>query len=91
MKRAIIALASILSIFATQAVAQTASRRVTEQLGGVGLLPGQVTTGVPGGSQAGEVPSGLGVKVGDKVIKFRGAAGVGDDRNNFKAGLGIPF
>jgi len=39
----------------------------------------------------GEVPGGLGVNVGDKVIKFRGAAGVGDDRNDFKAGVGIPF
>jgi hypothetical protein len=80
-------------VFATQATAQTASSRVTQQLGGVGLLPGQVTTGVSGGSQLpGDHDSdGLGVKVGDKVIKFRGAAGVGDDRNDFKAGLGIPF
>jgi hypothetical protein len=91
MKRTIIALASIFLVFATQAIAQTASSRVTEQLGGVGLLPGQVTTGVPGGSQPGEVPGGLGVKLGDKVIKLRGAAGDGDDRSNFKAGVGIPF
>jgi hypothetical protein len=31
------------------------------------------------------------VKMGDKVITFRGAVGVGDDRANFRAGAGIPF
>jgi hypothetical protein len=48
--------------------------------------------GLVGGSAAGgSLPGALQFKAGDKVIQFRGAAGVGDDRGNFKAGLGIPF
>jgi hypothetical protein len=93
MKRAIIALTSISLVFATEAIAQSSSGRVTDVLGGVGLLPGQVPTrGLDPSSGAGaDVPGGLGVKVGDKIIKFRGAVGAGDDGNNYKAGVGIPF
>jgi hypothetical protein len=44
-----------------------------------------------GPSAGGGLPGALGVKMGDKVITFRGAVGVGDDRANFRAGAGIPF
>jgi hypothetical protein len=33
----------------------------------------------------------MGVKMGDKVIQFRGAVGFGDQQNNYKVGAGIPF
>jgi len=46
---------------------------------------------VSGSSVGGDLPGTLGVKVGDKVINFRGAVGVGDDRSNFRAGAGIRF
>jgi hypothetical protein len=44
-----------------------------------------------GSAVGGNLPGALGIKAGDKVIEFRGSGGVGDDRGNFKAGLGIPF
>jgi hypothetical protein len=44
-----------------------------------------------GSSVGGHLPGALGIKAGDRVIELRGAASVGDDRGNFKAGLGIPF
>src|SRR5262249_49008418 len=44
-----------------------------------------------GATAGGSLPGALEFKAGDKVIQFRGAAGMGDDRGNFKAGLGIPF
>jgi hypothetical protein len=56
--------------------------------GGIGNLGGAMTGGTMSG---GDLPGGFGVKAGDKVIQFRGAVGVGDDRSNFKAGVGIPF
>jgi len=103
MDRITIALASIFLAFATQAIAQSVPGKVTGAVGGVESVAGQATSGVTGsqasngldlstGSLAGgDLPGGLGMKVGDKVIKFRGAAGVGDDRGNVKAGVGIPF
>ena len=39
----------------------------------------------------GDVSGGLGLKVGDQLIKFRGAVGVGEDRRDFRAGAAIPF
>jgi hypothetical protein len=44
-----------------------------------------------GSSVGGHLPGALGIKAGDRVIELRGAASVGDDRGNFKAGLGVPF
>ncbi len=66
---------------------------------GVTGLSGPQTSGVANpindsstGSTTGGVLGGaFGIKAGDKVIQFRGAATVGDDRGNFKAGVGIPF
>jgi hypothetical protein len=37
----------------------------------------------------GELPGGVKVKLGDKVL--RGNVGVGDNGGNFKAGVGLPF
>ena len=49
-------------------------------------------TGLPGSSTSGgNLPGALEFKTRDRVIQFRGSAGVGDDRGNVKAGLGIPF
>jgi hypothetical protein len=56
---------------------------VEQASGGVGNLGGSMT--------GGDLPAGFGVKAGDKVIQFRGAVGVGDDRSNVRAGVGIPF
>lgn len=103
MNKSTIAFASLFLVFATQAIAQSVTGKVTGAVGGVGSVAGQATTGVTGSQSSngldlstssntgGELPGGLGVKVGDKVIKFRGAAGVGDDRGNVRAGVGIPF
>ncbi len=103
MDKVTIALTGVFLVFATQAMGQSVSGGVAGAVGGVA---GQVTAGVTagGGSQTsngldlstgsnvgGELPGGFGVKMGDKVVKFRGAVGVGDDRNNVKAGVGVPF
>jgi hypothetical protein len=50
--------------------------------------PGNGT--LPGSATGGHLPGALGFKAGNRVIEFRGA-GVGDDRGNVKAGLGISF
>ena len=39
----------------------------------------------------GDVSGGLGLKVGDRIIKFRGAVGVGEDSRDFRAGAAVPF
>jgi hypothetical protein len=39
----------------------------------------------------GELPGGVKMKLGDKVIDLRGNVGVGDNGGNFKAGVGLPF
>src|SRR5262245_50731032 len=106
MQKTAIALASMLLMFAVPANAHNLSSRVTGTVGGVGSTANGATAGVTGigGSQSsgsaaissgtmsgGDLPGGFGVKAGDKVIQFRGAVGVGDDRSNFRAGVGIPF
>ena len=48
--------------------------------------------GLPTGSAVGgSLPGAIDFKAAGRTMQFRGAAGVGDDRGNFKAGLGIPF
>jgi hypothetical protein len=44
-----------------------------------------------GQTYSGDLPGAVGVKMGDKVIQFRGAVGFGDQQNNYKVGAGIPF
>jgi hypothetical protein len=44
-----------------------------------------------GQTYSGELPGAVGVKMGEKVIQFRGAVGFGDQQNNYKVGAGIPF
>jgi hypothetical protein len=71
----------------------------------VGSAAGQAAVGAgPSGSQAsgstnlpnssllgGELPGGVKMKLGDKVINLRGNVGVGDNGGNFKAGVGLAF
>jgi hypothetical protein len=103
MKRIGIVIANIAFIFASAANAQSVSGRVTSTVGEVGSVAGQAAVGAgPSGSQAsgstnlpnssllgGELPGGVKVKLGDKVINLRGNVGVGDNGGNFKAG--VPF
>jgi hypothetical protein len=106
MKTLTIGLAGMLLLLAAQANAQSLPGRVTGAVGGVGSTVGGAAAGASGlgGAQAssgvgnlggsmsgGDLPAGFGVKAGDKVIQFRGAVGVGDDRSNVRAGVGIPF
>ena len=103
MNKVTIAFTSMFLVLATQAIAQSVSGQVSGTVAGVGAVAGQATAGVTGSQAAngldlstpatigGEVPGALGMKVGDKVIKFRGAVGVGEDRSNLKAGVGVPF
>ena len=50
------------------------------------------STNLPNSSfLGGELPGGVKVKLGDKVISLRGNVGVGDNGDNFKAGVGLPF
>lgn len=44
-----------------------------------------------GSTYSGELPGAVGMKMGDKVIQFRGAVGFGDQQSNYKVGAGIPF
>src|SRR5262245_61828479 len=98
MQNIAIGLVGTLLMLAVPANAQSLSDRVTGTVGGVGNAVGGATSGVAGsggslssGSAAissgtlsgGDLPAGFGVKAGDKVIQFRGAVGVGDDRSNF--------
>jgi hypothetical protein len=105
MNRIGIVIANIAFVFASAANAQSVSGRVTGTVGEVGSLAGQGAVGAgPSGSQAsgstnlpnssllgGELPGGVKVKLGDKVINLRGNVGVGDNGGNFKAGVGLPF
>src|ERR1700681_2837909 len=52
--------------------------------------PGRFEYG-KGANVGGELPGGMGVRMGDKTVVIKGAVGVGDDRGSFKAGAGIPF
>ena len=95
---------SIAFVLATAANAQSVSGRVTGTVGEVGAGAGQAAVGAgSSGSQAsgntnlpsssslgGKLP-GVKMKLGDKVIDFRGNVGVGNNGGNFKAGVGLPF
>jgi hypothetical protein len=105
MKRVGIVIASIVLIFASAADAQSVSGRVTGTVGEVGSVAGQAGVGagssgsqpagsinLPNGSLlGGDLPGGVKMKLGDKVINLRGNVGVGDNGGNFKAGVGLPF
>jgi len=105
MKRIGVVIGSAALVLASAANAQSVSGRVTGTVGEVGSVAGQATAGVgPSGSQApgsanlpngsllgGELPGGVKMKLGDKVINLRGNVGVGDNGGNFKAGVGLPF
>ena len=97
-----IALTGLL-VLVSEANAQNVPGRVAGTVAGVGSAAGQAAPGLTGSQSlsgmdlstnstaGGDLPGGIGVKVGDKVIKFRGAVGVGEDRGNVKAGVGVPF
>jgi hypothetical protein len=105
MKRTGVVIASAILVFASAADAQSVSGRVNGTVGEVGSVSGQATVAVgPTGSPApgslnlpnssllgGELPGGVKMKLGDKVIDLRGNVGVGDNGGNFKAGVGLPF
>jgi hypothetical protein len=105
MKRAGLVIANIVFIFASAANAQSVSGRVSGTVGEVGSVAGQASVGAgSSGSQGpgsinlpnssllgGELPGGVKMKLGDKVINLRGNVGVGDNGGNFKAGVGLPF
>ena len=101
MDKVTIGLASLILLLAAEADAQSVSSRVTGAVSGVGSVAVDATTGgapaadpyrvSPGSAAGGDLSGGVGMKVGEKVIKFRGAVGVGDDRGNVKAGVGVPF
>jgi hypothetical protein len=93
-------------VFASAANAQNVSGRVSGAVGETGSVAGQATMGSsgPSGSPAagssslpnssvlgGELPGGVKMKLGDKVIDLRGNVGLGDNGGNFKAGVGLPF
>ncbi len=104
MKRIGVVIWCVAFVFASEASAQSVSGRVTGTVGEVGSVAGQanVSSG-PTGSQApgsnlpngsllgGELPGGVKMKLGDKLINLRGNVGVGDNGGNFKAGVGLPF
>lgn len=100
MNKITIALTGMLLVLSPDVYAQNAANRATSAVSGLESLAGSAVA-PPGGSQTldlstssttgGELPGGYGMKVGDKVLKFRGAVGVGDDRSNVKAGVGVPF
>jgi hypothetical protein len=107
MKQGVITIAIAMLVMANAAAAnaQSVSGRVTGTVGEVGSVAGQATAGTgPSGSQSppssnlptgslvgGELPGGVKMKLGDKVIDLRGNVGVGDNGGNFKAGVGLPF
>jgi hypothetical protein len=106
MDRIAIGLAGVALVFAFGANAQSVSK-VTGAVGGVaGSVAGGATSGITsmtspsavgtpgnplGNGMGGDLPGALKFKAGDRTLQLRGSAGVGDDRGNFKAGLGIPF
>jgi hypothetical protein len=105
MKRIGLVIASVAFVFASAANAQSVSGRVTGTVGEAGAGAGQAAAGAGlTGSQApsssnpsnssllgGELPAGVKMKLGDKVINLPGNVGVGDNGGNFKAGVGLPF
>ena len=103
MKRIGLVIASVAFVFASAANAQSVSGRVTGTVGEAVAGAGQAGAGLSG-SQApsssnpsnssllgGELPAGVKMKLGDKVINLPGNVGVGDNGGNFKAGVGLPF
>jgi hypothetical protein len=105
MHKIAVGLAGLALAFACEANAQNVSK-VTSAVGGVAGVAGGATSsvtsltsppaaGTPGSplgtNVGGDLPGALKFKAGDRTLQLRGAAGVGDDRGNFKAGLGIPF
>jgi hypothetical protein len=104
MNKIAVGLTGILLVVPVGAKAQSISGRVTGAVGGIEGAASSAgisgasqtnstnpTSGSMGGAAGGALPGALDFKAGDRTIQFRGAAGVGDDRGNFKAGLGIPF
>jgi hypothetical protein len=105
MKLSDVIFATAIFAFASAANAQSVSGRVTGTVSEVGSVAGQASLGTgPTGSQTpsstivpdsslvgGELPGGVKMKLGDKVINLRGNVGVGDNGGNFKAGVGLPF
>jgi hypothetical protein len=103
MKRCELIFASAIFAFTSAANAQSVSVKGT--VGAAGSTAGQTlaVTG-PNGSQTlgeanlpatsqvgGELPGGVKMKLGDKVIDLRGDVGIGNTGGNFKAGVGLPF
>jgi hypothetical protein len=97
---------AFLVAFAAGADAQSVANRVPGAVSGAGSIAGGATSslsapglssstnptnGLPGSTAGGDLPGALGIKAGDRVIQFRGAAGIGDDRGSVRAGVGIPF
>jgi hypothetical protein len=105
MKRYRVIFATTIFAFANAANAQSVSSRVTGTIGETGSIAGQTLVGSGlSGSQTlgntnlpsnslvgGELPGGVKMKLGDKVIDLRGNVGVGDNGGHFKAGVGLPF
>jgi hypothetical protein len=105
MKLGVTKIAIATLVITNAANAQSVSGRVTGTVGEVGSVTGQASAGTapsashPLGSTdlstnslvGGELPGGVKMKLGDKVIDLRGNVGVGDNGGNFKAGVGLPF
>jgi opacity protein-like surface antigen len=98
MKRIGLVIASVAFVFASAANAQSVSGRVTGTVGEAGAGAGLSGSQAPSSSNpsnssllGGELPAGVKMKLGDKVINLPGNVGVGDNGGNFKAGVGLPF
>jgi len=97
MKRIGLVIASVAFVFASAANAQSVSGRVTRTVGEAGAGAGLSGSQAPSSSNpsnssllGGELPAGVKMKLGDKVINLPGNVGVGDNGGNFKAGVGLP-
>jgi opacity protein-like surface antigen len=94
MKRIGLVIASVAFVFASAANAQSVSGRVTGTVGEAGAGAGLSGSQAPSSSNpsnssllGGELPAGVKMKLGDKVINLPGNVGVGDNGGNFKAGV----
>ena len=104
MKQGVITIVIVTLVMANAANAQSVSGRVTGTVGEVGSVAGQATAGAgPSGSQSpgssnlptgslvgGELPGGVKMKLGDKVIDVRGNVGVGDNGAILKQAWACP-
>jgi len=97
MKRIGLVIASVAFVFSSAANAQSVSGRVTGTVGEAGAGAGLSGSQAPSSSNpsnssllGGELPAGVKMKLGDKVINLPGNVGVGDNGGNFKAGVGLP-